>query len=90
MRTIPPELRHHAAWLETPLPPVELSIEVFPPKTPEAEARLMDNLGLFAASRPRFISVTCGAGGTNGSSTYDLACAIQARYGVPTARPMAR
>ena len=85
MRTIPPELRHHAAWLETPLPPVELSIEVFPPKTPEAEARLMDNLGLFAASRPRFISVTCGAGGTGGSSTYELACAIQARHGVPTA-----
>ena len=37
------------AWLEEPLPPVELSIEVFPPKGPEAAARLWANVEQFVA-----------------------------------------
>ena len=44
--------RHAApphAWLEEPLPPVELSIEVFPPKGPEAAARLWANVEQFVA-----------------------------------------
>lgn len=74
-----------AAWLDAPLPPVELSIEIFPPKTEEAAARLWRNVELFAAARPRFISVTCGAGGTGESGTFDLAASVQQRFDVPVA-----
>ncbi len=74
-----------AGWLDEPLPPVQLSIEVFPPRGPEAAERLWQNLELFAATKPRFISVTCGAGGTGENATFPLAQAIQARFGVPVA-----
>lgn len=74
-----------AGWLDEPLPPVQLSIEVFPPKGPEAAARLWQNLELFVAARPRFVSVTCGAGGSGEVGTYPLAVAIQERFGVPVA-----
>jgi methylenetetrahydrofolate reductase (NADPH) len=75
------------ASLGAPLPGLELSIEIFPPRSPEAEARLMGNLGLFAAARPRFISVTCGAGGGAGGAegTFPLVRAVQERFGVPAA-----
>lgn len=72
-------------WLDEPLPKVQLSIEVFPPKTAEAADRLWQNLELFAAARPRFLSVTCGAGGSGESGTYPLAVAIQERTGLPVA-----
>ena len=77
-----------AAWLDMPLPKVELSIEVFPPKGPEAGSRLWRNLEQFVAVEPRFISVTCGAGGAGMDGTFPLACAIQDRYGVPVAAHM--
>jgi methylenetetrahydrofolate reductase (NADPH) len=76
------------AWLDEPLPAVELSIEVFPPKGPEAAARLWANLELFAAAGPRFISVTCGAGGSGEQGTFPLAGAIQERFAVPVAAHM--
>lgn len=68
-----------------PMPPLELSIEIFPPKGPEAEARLRQNLELFVAARPRFISVTCGAGGTGDVGTSALVREVQERFGVPAA-----
>ena len=75
-------------WLDRPMPRVELSIEVFPPKGPEAASRLWANLERFAAARPRFISVTCGAGGSGVDGTLPLVCAIQQRLGVPVAAHM--
>jgi methylenetetrahydrofolate reductase (NADPH) len=72
-------------WLDEPLPAVELSIEVFPPKGPEAAVRLWANLELFAAASPRFISVTCGAGGSGEEGTFPLAVAIQNHFGVAVA-----
>lgn len=79
-------LRHRAsAHLDAPLPQVRLSIEVFPAKTPEAMERLRANLVTFAAVRPRFISVTCGAGGTGETGTYPLALEIRERHRVPVA-----
>ncbi len=76
------------AWLDEPLPPVDLSIEVFPPKGPEAAARLWANVEQFVAMRPRFISVTCGAGGSGVDGTLPLVCGIQERFGVPVAAHM--
>ncbi|MFO1069258.1 MAG: methylenetetrahydrofolate reductase [Geminicoccaceae bacterium] len=76
---------HTGAWFGASLPPVELSIEVFPPKSPEAEARLWQNLQLFTAAKPRFISVTCGAGGGGQDGTYPLVLGIRDRFGLPVA-----
>ena len=75
-------------WMEEALPPVELSIEVFPPKGPEAAARLQANLEQFVAVQPRFLSVTCGAGGSGVDGTLPLVCDIQDRFGVPVAAHM--
>ena len=77
-----------AAWLDEPLPKVELSIEVFPPKGPEAAARLWANLEHFVAVQPLFISVTCGAGGAGVDGTSPLASAIQDRFQIPVAAHM--
>ncbi|MDX6752613.1 methylenetetrahydrofolate reductase [Geminicoccaceae bacterium 1502E] len=74
-----------AAWLEEPLPQVELSIEIFPPRTAEAGERLRHNLELFAAAGPRFISVTCGAGGTGEDGTFPLVLDVHERFPVPVA-----
>jgi methylenetetrahydrofolate reductase (NADPH) len=76
---------HAVSSLGAPLPPIELSIEIFPPKTAEAEARLWRNLELFAAASPRFISVTCGAGGTGSDGTFPLVRGVQERLGTPAA-----
>ena len=81
----PRAARAAAARLGAPMPPLELSIEIFPPKGPEAEARLRSNLELFVAARPRFISVTCGAGGTGDVGTSALVREVQERFGVPAA-----
>ncbi len=72
-------------WLDRTIPPVELSIEVFPAKTEESTARLWRNLELFVASGPRFVSVTCGAGGSGEGGTFPLAKGIHERFGVPVA-----
>jgi methylenetetrahydrofolate reductase (NADPH) len=40
---------------------------------------------LFTAAGPRFLSVTCGAGGSGAEGTFPLAVAIQERTGVPVA-----
>ena len=66
-------------------PEIELSIEIFPPKSEAATARLWQNIDLFAASGPRFISVTSGAGGTGEEDTFPLVKAVQERWGVPVA-----
>jgi methylenetetrahydrofolate reductase (NADPH) len=76
------------AWLDEALPPVELSIEVFPPKGPGAAARLWANVEQFVAVGPRFISVTCGAGGSGAEGTLPLVCGIQDTFGVPVAAHM--
>ncbi|MDF1587351.1 methylenetetrahydrofolate reductase [Marinimicrococcus flavescens] len=73
------------AWLDEPLPAVELSIEIFPPRTAEAGERLRHNLELFAAAGPRFISVTCGAGGTGEDGTFPLVLDVHKRFPVPVA-----
>ena len=74
--------------MEEALPPVELSIEVFPPKGPEAAARLWANVEQFVAIRPRFISVTCGAGGSGADGTLPLVRGIQDTFAVPVAAHM--
>ena len=48
----------------------QVSFEFFPPKSDEAEAKLWDVIGTLAPLKPRFVSVTYGAGGTTRERTH--------------------
>jgi len=48
-----------------------LSFELFPPKTPEAEAELSQNLDALMAFRPSHVTCTYGAGGSTRGKTLD-------------------
>ena len=57
---------------------MELSVEFFPPKTPEGETRLAQTRErLTTALRPAFYSVTFGAGGSTQSGTLQTVQTIQ-------------
>ena len=62
-------------------PPV-ISFEFFPPKTPEAEARLFDTVAQLAPLQPTFVSVTYGAGGTTRRLTRDIVARIKREIGI--------
>lgn len=62
-------------------PPV-ISFEFFPPKTPEAEARLFETVAQLAPLRPTFVSVTYGAGGTTRRLTRDIVVRIKREIGI--------
>ena len=47
-----------------------VSFEFFPPKSPEAETTLWRTIGRLAPLRPRFVSVTYGAGGSTRERTH--------------------
>jgi methylenetetrahydrofolate reductase (NADPH) len=47
-----------------------VSFEFFPPKTDIAEAKLWDVIGTLAPLKPRFVSVTYGAGGSTRERTH--------------------
>ncbi len=51
-------------------PPPEVSFEFFPPATAEVEARLWNAIATLAPLKPRFVSVTYGAGGTTRERTH--------------------
>lgn len=66
-------------------PGAGLSLEIFPPKSEEAEASLWTTLGRLKALKPDFVSVTCGAGGATRERTAGIAKAVSSRIGVPAA-----
>lgn len=47
-----------------------VSFEFFPPKTADAESKLWGVIGTLAPLKPRFVSVTYGAGGTTRERTH--------------------
>jgi methylenetetrahydrofolate reductase (NADPH) len=55
----------------------DLSFEFFPPKTPEMEQRLWQAITALAPLRPRFVSVTYGAGGTTRDRTHATVARIR-------------
>lgn len=60
-----------------------VSIEIFPPKSPEGDASLWDNLGRLAQYRPEFVSCTYGAGGSTRARTIELCAEIGKRFNLP-------
>lgn len=53
------------------------SIEFFPPKTPEGVEKLRETRRQLAALKPRFFSVTYGAGGSTQANTLETVLEIQ-------------
>ena len=62
-------------------PPV-ISFEFFPPRTPDAEARLFDTVTKLQPLHPTFVSVTYGAGGTTRRLTRDIVVRIKRDIGI--------
>jgi methylenetetrahydrofolate reductase (NADPH) len=70
---------------QTSRPPVQVSFEFFPPKTPEMEAKLWQAIGKLAPLRPRFVSVTYGADGSTRDRTHRIVSRIVAETGLVSA-----
>jgi len=66
-------------------PPLLFSFEFFPPKTDEAEARFWESLHRLAPLKPRFVSVTYGAGGSTRERTLRMVSRISAETGISAA-----
>lgn len=62
-----------------------LSFELFPPKTPEAEAELKGNLDALMAFGPSHVTCTYGAGGSTRDKTLDVVQQVHQRYGCDVA-----
>lgn len=62
-----------------------LSFEFFPPRSPAAEIRLWREIGKLEALAPRFVSVTCGAGGSTQDATLETVTRIQGKTGLASA-----
>jgi len=65
--------------------PLTFSFELFPPRTPEAQAKLPAVIGQLAALRPDYFSVTHGAGGSGQEGTYETLLTVVEQCGVETA-----
>jgi methylenetetrahydrofolate reductase (NADPH) len=65
--------------------PFQVSFEFFPPKTDVMEERFWDSIGKLAPLKPRFVSVTYGAGGSTRERTLRMVSRIQADTGVNAA-----
>jgi methylenetetrahydrofolate reductase (NADPH) len=61
------------------------SFELFPPRTPEAAAKLPGVIGQLAAVKPNYFSVTYGAGGSDQDGTYETLLTVAAHSGVEAA-----
>ncbi|HHH44590.1 MAG TPA: methylenetetrahydrofolate reductase [NAD(P)H] [Gammaproteobacteria bacterium] len=61
------------------------SFEFFPPKTDEGAAKLRTTREQLARLKPRFFSVTFGAGGSTRERTFETVCEIQRDSGIEAA-----
>lgn len=66
-------------------PDLAVSFEFFPPKTDVMEARFWESLNKLAPLKPRFVSVTYGAGGSTRERTLRMVSRITAESGVAAA-----
>ena len=63
-------LANHAPLFASPRGDIEVSFEFFPPKTDKMAETLWDAIETLAPLRPRFVSVTYGAGGSTRERTH--------------------
>jgi methylenetetrahydrofolate reductase (NADPH) len=62
----------------------EISIELFPPKTPEAVEKLFETVDRLKRLNPVFFSMTYGAGGSTRNLTLELCDRLKNRTGAET------
>ncbi len=62
-----------------------VSIELFPPKTPEGELSLMRHVEALLRFRPSFLTCTYGAGGSTRDKTLSIVTEVKRRFGIPVA-----
>jgi len=65
--------------------PLTFSFELFPPRTPEAQAKLPRVVSQLAAVRPDYFSVTHGAGGSEKEGTYETLLTVVEHTGIEVA-----
>src|SRR3569623_1197365 len=65
--------------------PFTLSFELFPPKSPDAEAALWDNLRSLMEFQPDVVTCTYGAGGSTRGKTLDIVKRVKNDFGVRVA-----
>jgi methylenetetrahydrofolate reductase (NADPH) len=75
---------HDPMESQTKFPKI-FSLEFFPPKNQEAEEVLQQSLAKLIELRPRFCSVTFGAGGTTREKTFETVVEIQRTTGIEAA-----
>ncbi len=63
----------------------KISFEFFPPKTPELDAKLWTAIARLAPLKPRFVSVTYGAGGSTQARTQAIVTRINQETGLRAA-----
>jgi methylenetetrahydrofolate reductase (NADPH) len=81
-------LRHAFAERPAPVPapsPPTVSFEFFPPKSEASAQQLWATIGALEPLRPRFVSVTYGAGGTTRETTFLTVTRIARNIGLPVA-----
>jgi methylenetetrahydrofolate reductase (NADPH) len=66
-------------------PELQLSFEFFPPKTDAMEEKFWESIGKLAPLKPRFVSVTYGAGGSTRERTLRMVRHIRSDAGIPAA-----
>ena len=59
-------------------PSFDISFEFFPPKTEASTEALWECVQRLAPLKPKFVSVTYGAGGTTRERTHDIVARIRA------------
>ena len=64
---------------------LSFSFELFPPRTPEAQAKLPGTVAQLAAVRPDYFSVTHGAGGSDQEGTYETLLTVVEHCGIEVA-----
>ncbi|WP_375689750.1 methylenetetrahydrofolate reductase [NAD(P)H] [Pseudooceanicola sp. LIPI14-2-Ac024] len=67
------------------MPAPAISFEFFPPQTLEASFRLWDTVQVLSPLKPRFVSVTYGAGGTTRDLTRDAVATLHKNSGLNVA-----
>lgn len=78
--------RAHASPLFAGLPgDIGVSFEFFPPKTEKMEETLWDSVLTLAPLKPRFVSVTYGAGGSTRERTHNTVARIVRETNIPAA-----
>ncbi len=65
--------------------PIPISFELFPPRTPEAAAKLPGVVCQLAEAKPAYFSVTHGAGGSDQDGTYETLLTVVRECGIEAA-----